>query len=474
MGFAYLIVGCFFLLNPSISIFDLLPDFIGYACILKGISKVSKLSADFESAYRDFRNLFIITLIRMLTLPLAGGSDQLWMLLVVFCFGLIEAFFTCRAFTSLFEGFSYTAERGESNAVFGKWSETRLITLIFLIARQALCILPELSLLSSSDYGVVSVWGVQSLAQYRLIFNLFAAIFSLAIGIFWFIKIRKYFKGIKEDRDYMTSLEEKYRIQIGENQSVLRRYALRFSTIMLAIAAPLSLELPFDGFNYLPHTVFALLITIAAFHLTPYMGSDASKPAKWSLLYTIVSGIVWIYNLIYVQLIFGDMLASTEEGLTVSYASVLKLAVQKDFFALDGFVALCVLTLLEAICFSILVFHLTKLLNRILLQHTPLPEKYSAVRNPEEESLDVSLPSVKDFAPVAAYSRVTCMKISGWICAAMTPIQTVLSFLFPAFWLISAFFRVIWAILFYLTVSKARELVNTSDYEEISKDINIL
>lgn len=457
MGFAYLIVGCFFLLNPSISIIDLLPDFIGYACLLKGLSKVSKLSTDFESAYHSFRTLLIITLAKLFTLPLIGGDDQTWVLVMVFCFGLVEGFFSLRAFTSMFEGFCYTAERGESSSVFGKWNETKLLTVIFVIARQALCILPEFSLLSSTEYGVVTTNGINSLAQYRIVFNLFAAIISLAFGIFWFIRIRSYLKSVRNDKLYMGMLEERYRTMIGENSSALLHHAMRFSLGILSVAAILSIELPFDGFNYLPHALFALLILIASRNLIPYFKTDAAKTVRWSLIYTLVSGAVWIYNFVYMRIVFGSMFDSTDEGLALSYAEVLEIAVQKDFFALDGFIVLCVLTVVEAIFFAIMVRHLTALLNAVLLQYTPKKEEKSREDDEYAEWRDV-LPQDKQLAPKRSYLRIVIMKLLGWTSAILTPIQIALSFLFPDFWLIAFVVRILWVLSFYFTVSKAKEL----------------
>lgn len=460
MGIGYLITGCFFLLNPFFSIIDILPDFIGYACILKGLSKLSKLSADFEASYHSFRTLFIIALLRIFTLPLAGGDDQTWLLLMVFCFGLVEVYFTLNAFNALFEGFSYTAQRGESRAVFGKWSETKLITNIFVIARQALCILPELSLLSSTEYGEVTTHGINSLAQFRTIFNILGAVISLAFGIYWYIRIRGYLKGIANDKVYIGMLEDKYRCTVGENKAALCHHALRFSLIMLAVASVLSIELPFDGFNYLPHTVFAALICIAAYHIRNYF-TPARKTFVSSLVYTIVSAVVWIYNYIYMQRIFGEWLDVENEGLSYSYAYILESAVQKDFFAIDGLVALIVLTLAEAVCFAILVHHLTNLLNTLLSKYTPKKEETHTKKEDEYYEWERYLPKADEFKPKVSYIRVLCMKVSGYVCALCGPIQVALSFLFPEFWLIALVFRIVWVVLFYLTVAKVKELEET-------------
>lgn len=465
MGFAYLIVGCFFLFTPSISIFDLLPDFIGYAFILKGLVKASKLSADFEAAYRSFRTLFIVTLGRMLTLALAGGDDQTWLLIVVFCFGLIEGFLSLKAFNSMFEGFCYTAERGESTAVFGKWSEVKLITTIFVIARQALCILPELSLLSSTEYGEVTTYGINSIAQYRLIFNIFGAILSLAFGIYWFIRIRSYIKGVAADQVYIDGLVEKYRYTVGENSNAMRYHALRFSLIVLLVASILSVELPFDGFNYLPHTIYALLILISARHLTSYFKAETVKTVRWSLVYTIASAAVWTYNFLYMRFVFGEWFDMEEEGLVFSYASILKDEIHKDFMVFDGFVLLCVLTVIESILMIIMVRHLCTLMNAILLKYTPVKEEKKAETDEYAEWRDI-IPQAKEFQPQTSYMRVKIMMLLGSICAILTPIQTALSFIFPSFWMITAFFRIAWAVIFYLTVSKAKELVEADKVME--------
>ena len=60
MGIAYILAGVFFLFNPNINVVDVLPDFIGYLLIYRGLFHASFLSDNLRQA-RD-----LITMIDIL------------------------------------------------------------------------------------------------------------------------------------------------------------------------------------------------------------------------------------------------------------------------------------------------------------------------------------------------------------------------------------------------------------------------
>ena len=206
MGLHYLIIGCFFLLNPYFSIIDLIPDFIGCIFILKGLSKVSKVSASFEFAYKQFGLLLAVSVARMFCIGLITDPKEIWPLIIVLCAGLGEAFLSIRAFHAIFDGLNATSASPES-ALYDRWKETKQITTLFLIAKQVICILPELCLLSTGEYGVVTPDGIQSAANYRMPLLLFSMIVGLFIGIAWFIQFRRYWKKVIADKNYLAHLE---------------------------------------------------------------------------------------------------------------------------------------------------------------------------------------------------------------------------------------------------------------------------
>ena len=76
MGFGFLLAGAIFLFDPFINIFDILPDVIGYALIVYGLSRLSDLAIPFSrserySSFLSYARLSAITSLGMLTLRLS-------------------------------------------------------------------------------------------------------------------------------------------------------------------------------------------------------------------------------------------------------------------------------------------------------------------------------------------------------------------------------------------------------------------
>ena len=122
MGLQYLIIGCFFLLNPYFSIIDIIPDFIGCIFLMKGLSKVSKVSVSFEFAYKQFGLLLAISAVRLCCISLITDTKEIWPLIIVLCAGLGEAFLCIRAFNAIFDGLNATSGNRKS---FRKLSPVR-------------------------------------------------------------------------------------------------------------------------------------------------------------------------------------------------------------------------------------------------------------------------------------------------------------------------------------------------------------
>lgn len=467
MGLQYLIIGCFFLLNPYFSIIDILPDFIGCIFLLKGLSKVSKISASFEDAYKQFGYLLAVSAVRMICIPLITNTQEIWPLIVVLCAGLIEAFFSIRGFQSLFDGLSATAHAPES-ALFTRWQETRQITYIFLIAKQVICVLPELCLLSSGEYGVVTPDGIQSAANYRMPLLLLSMIIGLFFGIAWFVQIRRYLKKILLDQPYLQHLEDRYRHQYASVSAVYIADQLRIAVILLMAAVVLSLELIFDGVNYLPHFIGAIFFAVGSAKLASLPEKSANsagkKTARLALLYGIISIPRFVYSIIFSNRIFGEYLDSKEEGLQIAYSDVLVDYLQRDFTTIYGFIALIVMAFAEAVCFILLLRSFCKMVKELIQKHT----RASIPAPPPPEGMEQYTRKKDDFA-LSLNSPLALSRILGILTALSMVFATAAVAIFPSYWLIDAIIRVAWVISAYYLLSKLKDEI-ASHYSYLTRE----
>lgn len=124
MKFGYLIAGLLFLCNPTINILDILPDFIGYLLILKGLYELSDLDRRIAGARLKFRHLAWLSVFKFILSVFTCGLlddmlydlglslfvqlfDSTMVLVFVFVFGIFELMYLIPAFIGLFEGISF-------------------------------------------------------------------------------------------------------------------------------------------------------------------------------------------------------------------------------------------------------------------------------------------------------------------------------------------------------------------------------
>ena len=460
MGLHYLIIGCFFLLNPYFSIIDIIPDFIGCIFLMKGLSKASKISVSFEFAHKQFGLLLAVSAVRLCCIGLITDTKEIWPLIIVLTAGIGEAFLSIRAFNAIFDGLNATS-RSPEDALFDRWQEAKQITTIFMIAKQALCILPELCLLSSDEYGVVTPDGVQSLANYRMPLILVSMLVGLIVGIAWFIQIRRYFKKIVADKEYQTHLEELYLHKYTSVSAVYIADQLKIAVGLLIAAVILSMELVFDGVNYLPHFVGAIFFFVAANKLASLPGGAANPygkiTARMALIYGAVSIPRFIYSIIFSNRIFGEYLASKEEGLQIAYSDVLREYLQRDFTTIHGFVALIIMAVIEAILFIALLICFYRMVRHLLKHHT----RESIPKPPVPEGMEGYVRRKKDDFTVSLYGPLVFSRIMGVIAAISMVAASICIAYFPSYWLIDTILRLVWVISGYSLTSKLKDEIAT-------------
>ena len=60
MGFGLIIAGLIFLVNPCYNVIDILPDFVGFFLIFRGLSKMAPLDSDLDDSRTVFSHLALI------------------------------------------------------------------------------------------------------------------------------------------------------------------------------------------------------------------------------------------------------------------------------------------------------------------------------------------------------------------------------------------------------------------------------
>ena len=197
MGHGLIIAGIAFLFIPALGVYDLMPDVIGYALIMLGLSKLAALNGDLLSSKRNFRYLLFITAAKtVLFFPLMSLRDEMTVMLYVFAFAIAETVFLLPAFSELCEGSYYLSSRSGCEIPDREYEDLRLMSRVFIIARAVLVAVPELTVLTNNAYKE-SVTAEEmerpTLYDSKNIITLGCAAVSLLIGAVFFVLAIRYF-----------------------------------------------------------------------------------------------------------------------------------------------------------------------------------------------------------------------------------------------------------------------------------------
>ena len=328
MGIGLIALSMVFLWNPDITVFDLLPDVIGYILLSLGLSSLSYLNHHFEESAKRFHRMIPLSAARLVFVLILFGrvshNDRpTTMLLGSFVFGVLELMTLLPAYKQLFEGFTYAGARGgigesvfrptlahrfwslfikrksefdQRNTAVTVTESTALLTSLFVISKVTLNALPEFTVLTEGSDDVVNLY------RFVWLFRVVAVLVGAVIGLVWLLMIMRYLIGIFKDKPYVTYLHTRYMEDIYPNHDlfVAKRYKLGSFFLLLGIC--LSLDLPMEGINVLPDVLSAICLIAGILVLRHYLKSY--KPCVLVLCaYGIVSAVdsIWQIHYFYVQ-----------------------------------------------------------------------------------------------------------------------------------------------------------------------------
>lgn len=285
----YITAGFIFLFFPSLSIFDIMPDFIGYLLIIKGTVCLFDLNEDINSARSSFIKLFFINLAKTALTPLLMSlNDETTTMTAVFIFSIIEGILLYSALDSLFVGVNYLADRADSKFADKGYSDVKITTAIFVIGRFVLVSLPELTVLTSLDYQMTDDLSAFTVYDFKLLITIACFVISLILGLHFLSNAVKYIGRLKRDEVFKGYVYSRYVEEVLENKSLfIRRNTKNACTFILA-GFILSCPLYFEGVDITPSPLAVLLLYMGISRLS-LLGGIGEKFKKMLLAFIPVS-----------------------------------------------------------------------------------------------------------------------------------------------------------------------------------------
>ena len=271
-----LILSLFFLFNPNITVFDFLPDFIGYLLLCIAIFRLSDLNDHVYEAYKIFRRMIFIDAAKLLSIVwifgmTVPGERNTSLLLFTFVFSVLELICLIPAYSKLFYGFMQIGYLVPNSCIFGsktgRAEVAKRFSIALVIAKAVLNVLPEFADLTSRTYDMFYESDLPMLYDYITLMRTLAFIPVLIIGIVWLIIVLVFFIRVIKDKAFLAAVDEKYRAEVlPRNGLFIRRYYATF-VLMATVAICLSIDFRIDFYNIIPDILSALMFVVAFVYL---------------------------------------------------------------------------------------------------------------------------------------------------------------------------------------------------------------
>lgn len=294
LGLGYFIAAAVFLANPCLNIIDILPDFLGYMFLLKGLEKWADLCPNVRDAVQGIAKLRWFMLIKMLAMALVPLVDATYVLVFTFAFIMIELIYAIPAAGRVFDGLEYFGTRFDGKSVFRGLKDLRALTNIFFFVKSAFCLLPELCELSSYEYSGIVTGGVQiDPSAYKNPLILLNLLVCTVLGLIWLINCIKYIKALSGDTGFLTRVLEDYDREITNDMGLTVRRTLRSAFTLIIAGSVFFVSLWIDGINIIPTFIGAALIVCAIIRLSRI--TPIAKSLKvWAVIFTALSAASFI------------------------------------------------------------------------------------------------------------------------------------------------------------------------------------
>ena len=353
VGLGWVFVACLFLFNANITVFDLLPDFIGYILLCRAFFKLADLNESIGVAVSAFRRMILVDLGKYLAIlwifgMSVPGERNSSILLWTFVFSVLEMIFLIPAYVKLFGGIvelgyfypNTTILKREGVEEKSRTEKMRNFTVIFVIVKAVLTVLPEFADLTNAGYDEMS--GVVHLYRFIGLMRAMTMIPVIVVGWIWLVRMISYFRRLRRDRPLMEALAQKYATDIQPKVGLFAKRNVRYASALLLLAFCLTLDFRLEGQNYLPDFLASIFFLCAFIYL-----NKALAQRRWSgVLVAVAHFAVSLFSAI-VEYLFYDRYSLSSLIKNVSAMKLYNCLLAGNFLKYFLFLLLTLLAVLQ-------------------------------------------------------------------------------------------------------------------------------
>lgn len=298
MGFLYLFFGFVFLYSPDVSIFDFLPDFIGYILILSGLSRLADIDERAYEAQVAAKRLFVLSLVKFGASLFLTSLHKTDLLLVTFSLAILDLILIFPFLNNFFHSIEYTALRQGVMISHKKVYDMKAFSVLFFILKDVLMVAPTLvSLFDPSETGNFdnNNWHIDFVAMTNVL-TVFVFFIMCALFVFAFVKNILFFRYIMKNKLLVEKLYENYErsVLLVPSRMIFKNTKSLFSLALFSFV--FFVDFYIDFIDVLPTFVGFIVIFIYSVGLWRKMKVKTLTLSVLSLMAVAVSFVSFLYR----------------------------------------------------------------------------------------------------------------------------------------------------------------------------------
>ncbi len=278
MGTGLIFIGFLFLINPDLITLDVIPDFIGYVLIAKGLSRVALLEERIASARRWALFLSLTSVLKLLSCTITFATRiESTRLTVCFFFLVAELWMSWLFCDSVFKGLQYLAIRKNGDLVLKSLDLARGFSIAFFISKAIINFLPQMPVIfytnidAEGDQVENYTAMVRSFRTVRSILFVLGAFILVFLGIYTARILKAYLKRCKQDGEFSKNILAAYQQNVVENAALQTRLAIKGAFFFFFLAFICLADLYLDFINMIPKPLFAFFVFWGLKRLAPVL-----------------------------------------------------------------------------------------------------------------------------------------------------------------------------------------------------------
>ena len=330
-GDGLIFLALLFLINPSVQVVDIFPDFIAYFIIIKRLSYAIDRAPYFAEARVAFSRLMLLSILKIpayfviVTARSGNVGDTDIYALFAFSFAAIEAILSVMAIYYLFEAIFYLGQRTDATVLIRPYyvnrrktrtrspEALRRLLFTFAIYKCAAYGLPELLLLTKTvtEEELKNYFNITKLYPYTIIIAVFSVI---VFGIIVMKRAYAYYKhtinecSLKESLDSLVGEDARARLEISA-----RVKDMSMILGIIIFASIFTLELRVDNLsllNIIPHFLMGFILIFAVHKLKKHI-TGCIAPMISLAVFIALSIAAWIMEAAFLSEYSFSLLASS-------------------------------------------------------------------------------------------------------------------------------------------------------------------